>query len=207
MSLTETARATMNDARRAWEAHPKPTLRAVVQALAAQGLSCSVETLRRWRRAGWIDQQLKPALPDRSEYDELNQQDLSYLGREAVRQSLIAQVQLARHIAKHADSIVMGAPDKAAKILEALKGPWASATIIIPPNDSRADDAKVVDGRVLHEKSATEIAIEEFQARWRETHVQEARQREARNRDGAREKSPTDLAIEAFENRRRNGPA
>ena len=49
MSQAETARATMNDARRAWEARPKPTLRAVVQDLAAQGLSCSVETLRRWR--------------------------------------------------------------------------------------------------------------------------------------------------------------
>jgi hypothetical protein len=197
----------MNDARRAWEAHPKPTLRAVVQALAAQGLSCSVETLRRWHKATWIDRQLTPTPVDSSEYDELNQQDLNHLGKEAVRQSLIAQILLARHVARHAESIATEAPDKAAKIIEALKGPWASATIIIPPNDSRADDAKVVDGRVLHEKSATEIAIEEFQARWRETHVQEARQREARNRDGAGEKSPTDLAIEAFENRRRNGPA
>jgi hypothetical protein len=73
----------------------------------------------------------------------------------------------------------MEAPDKAAKIVEALKGPWASATIIIPPNDSRADDAKVVDGRVLHEKSATELAIEAFQARMREERLQEARQRHA----------------------------
>jgi hypothetical protein len=38
------------------------------------------------------------------------------------------------HISRHAESIVTGAPDKAAKIIEALKGPWASATIIIPPN-------------------------------------------------------------------------
>jgi hypothetical protein len=151
--------------------------------------------------------QLTPALVDSSEYDELNRQDLSHLAQEAVRQSLIAQILLARHIAKHAESIVMGAPDKAAKITEALKGPWASATIIIPPNDSRADDAKVVNGRVLPEKSATALAIEEFEARWREEQQREARQRGARNRDGAREKSPTDLAIEAFENRRRNGPA
>ena len=124
MSLTETARATMNDARRAWEAHPKPTLRAVVQALAAQGLSCSVETLRRWHKATWIDRQLTPTPVDGSEYDELNRQDINHLGKEAVRQSLIAQILLARHIAKHAESIVMGAPDKAAKIVEALKGPF-----------------------------------------------------------------------------------
>src|SRR6516162_9429031 len=186
MSLTETARATMTDARRAWEAHPKPTLRAVVQVLAAQGLSCSVETLRRWRAAGWINQQLIPALPDSSEYDELNRQDLRHLSQEAVRQSLIAQILLARHVAKHAESIVTEVPDKAAKIVEALKGPWASATIIIPPNDSRADDAKVVDGRVLPEKSVTQIAIEAFKARLQEERLQEARQREARNRDGAR---------------------
>jgi hypothetical protein len=156
----------MNDARRAWEAHPKPTLRAVVQDLAAQGLSCSVETLRRWHKAAWIDRQLTPTPVDGSEYDELSRQDINHLGKEAVRQSLIAQILLARHISRHADSIVMGAPDKAAKIIEALKGPWASATIILPPNDSRADDAKVVDGRVVLEKSATALAIEEFQRRY-----------------------------------------
>jgi hypothetical protein len=50
----------MTDARRAWEAHPKPTLRAVVQALAVQGLSCSVETLRRWKIAGWISKNTHP---------------------------------------------------------------------------------------------------------------------------------------------------
>ena len=129
MSLTETARATMNDARRAWEAHPKPTLRAVVQALAAQGLSCSVETLRRWHKATWIDRQLTPTPVDSSEYDELNRQDLRCLSQEAVRQSLIAQILLARHVGRHAESIATEAPDKAAKILEALKGPWANATI------------------------------------------------------------------------------
>ena len=79
---------------------------------------------------------------------------------------MIAQILLARHISRHADSIVMEASDKAAKIIEALKGPWASATIILPPNDSRADDAKVVDGRVMLEKSATALAIEEFQRRY-----------------------------------------
>jgi len=68
--------------------------------------------------------QLTPALVDSSEYDELNRQDLSHLAQEAVRQSLIAQILLGRHIAKHAESIVMGAPDKAAKIVEALKGPF-----------------------------------------------------------------------------------
>ena len=124
MSQAETARATVNDARRASEAHPKPTLRAVVQVLAAQGLSCSVETLRRWRAAAWIDRQLTPAPVDSSEYDELNRKDLRHLGQEAVRQSLIAQILLARHIARHAESIVTGAPDKAAKIVEALKGPF-----------------------------------------------------------------------------------
>ena len=67
-----------------------------------------------------------------SEYDELNQQDLNHLSQEAVRQSLIAQILLARQVSRHADAIVMETPDKAAKILEALKGPWASATIIIP---------------------------------------------------------------------------
>ena len=60
---------------------------------------------------------------------------------------------------------------------------------------------------MLPEKSTTALAIEAFKARLQEERLQEARQWEARNRDGAREKSPTDLAIEAFENRRRNGPA
>ena len=80
MSQAETARATMNDARRAWEAHPNPTLRTVVKALAAQGLSCSVATLGRWHKAAWIDRHLKPALPNSSEYDELSRQNLSHLG-------------------------------------------------------------------------------------------------------------------------------
>jgi hypothetical protein len=195
----------MNDARRAWEAHPKPTLRAVVQVLAAQGLSCSVETLRRWRAAGWINQQLIPALPDSSEYDELNRQDLRHLSQEAVRQSLIAQILLARHVAKHAESIVTEVPDKAAKIVEALKGPWASATIIIPPNDSRADDAKVVDGRVLPEKSVTQIGIEAFKNRHLPQHEKSETQIAWEAFRAGRPKTETQIAIEAFKARNRNG--
>jgi hypothetical protein len=68
-------------------------------------------------------------------------------------------------LAKYSNRSLSSVSEKAAKIIEALKGPWASATIIIPPNDSRADDAKVVNGRVLPEKSATQIAIEAFKAR------------------------------------------
>jgi len=47
-------RATIDQAKAAWEAHPAPTIRDVVKALDGAGLSCSVATLQRWKAAGWV---------------------------------------------------------------------------------------------------------------------------------------------------------
>jgi len=46
-------RATIDQAKAAWESHPAPTVRDVVKALEAAGYACSVATLQRWKAGGW----------------------------------------------------------------------------------------------------------------------------------------------------------
>ncbi len=51
--MSESKRATIDQAKAAWDAHPEPTIRSVVDALKAAGLECSVATLQRWKASGW----------------------------------------------------------------------------------------------------------------------------------------------------------
>jgi hypothetical protein len=92
----------------------------------------------------------------------------SELARTAMRESLVAQIVLARQITRRAAIIAEIAPGIAAKLIEKLKAPAASTTIILNPKDEQGqngDDAKVVDGRVLPQKSESQMAIEAFKAR------------------------------------------
>jgi hypothetical protein len=103
------------------------------------------------------------------ELDKIEQD--SELARKAMRKSMIAQIILAEQIIRRAAFIVEAAPDIAAKVMDVLKGPTASTTIVIPPTSEdkpapNGDSAKIIDGRVL-EKSPSQMAIEAFKARQR----------------------------------------
>jgi hypothetical protein len=94
----------------------------------------------------------------------------SDLARIAMRESLIAQIVIARQITRRASVLLETQPEIAAKLIDALKAPAASTTIVIPPADrpepnGNGDDARVVNGRVLPEKSASQLAIESFKNR------------------------------------------
>ena len=93
----------------------------------------------------------------------------SELARLAMRESLVAQIVLARQITRRAAIIAEIAPEIAAKLMDVLKQPAASTTIIIPPNEVQqginGDDAKVVNGRTLPQKSESQLAIEAFRNR------------------------------------------
>lgn len=94
----------------------------------------------------------------------------SELARTAMRESLAAQIVLARQITRRAAVLVEVDPETAAKLLHVLKAPSSSTTIVIPPNEAppqapNGDNARVVDGRVLVEKSPSQLAIEQFRAR------------------------------------------
>lgn len=202
-------RATPDQAKAAWEAHPAPSVRTVCEALREIGLSCAVATLQRWHKAGWVlktngrrkdhakaaakaqeavakgvdrqdDKTLtrlemfaaeEATMKDRAEALGEIEQD-SELARQAMRTSLIAQIILSEQIIRRAAFLMEVAPDRAAKLIEALKGPAASTTIVIPPEQSKqqgdnGDGAKVVDGRVI-EQSPTAMAISSFKLRRKE---------------------------------------
>lgn len=88
----------------------------------------------------------------------------------AMRESLIAQIILARQITRRAAVLMDVAPEVAADLMKVLKGPAASTTIVIPPNEApstqsgNGDGARVVDGKVIA-KSESQMAIESFKNR------------------------------------------
>lgn len=192
-------RATLAQAKAAWEAHPAPSIRKVMDSLELAGLSCSLATMQRWRKAKFelkkrasrqttaeqarakvnkgIEQIEEKALTriEQLEAEESEMRNLrdtlltnsdSELARIAMRESLVAQILLSRQIQRRAVVIVELAPEKAPKMIEALKGPAASTTIVLPPGETsgQGDDAKVVQGRVI-EESPTQLAIAAFKAR------------------------------------------
>lgn len=93
--------------------------------------------------------------------------DDAELTRQAMRESLVAQIILARQISRRAAVLVETEPTALAKLIEALKGP-SSTTIVVPPSEKTApgDGAKIVEGRVV-DKSPVASAIEAFKQRQR----------------------------------------
>jgi hypothetical protein len=214
-------RATMAQAKAAWEAYPDSesdprSFRKVIKVLEGQGLGCAISTLQRWKDSGWVIGNMQRANKDeiakrkgeraaqlsgkvsektaeheakastrleviaaeelamKAERERLIAETVldSDLARFAMRESLIAQIILARQIIRRAAVLVEVAPEIAAKVFEVLKGPAASTTIVIPPNEQRSgedgDGAKVVEGRLVREPSPTQLAIESFRQRRRE---------------------------------------
>lgn len=208
--MSEKPRATIDQAKAAWEAHPKPTIRSVIAALDEAGLTCNLATLQRWRKAGWVRKGVTAAdakkLQDkaskavaegvgRHDKDVLTRievitqeeaamkvragdldkiTDDSELARQAMRKSLIAQIILSEQIIRRAALIAEVTPDTVPDIIEALRSPFASTTIVLPiqmpaqPGQPNGDGAKIVDGRIIKEPSTTQVAIESFKQRQRE---------------------------------------
>lgn len=202
---SELRRATMAEAKAAWEAYPdteaKPrSIRKVIAAMRKHGIDLSVSTFQRWKDADWTairmeraqkltrqivektaEHDAKVAEPDAvatetaiilamAEELEKIQAD-SEIQRKLTRKSMIAQIILSELLIRRGVVLMTVAPEIAVKAIEVLKGPSASTTIVMPPNEQpqpgNGDGAKVVEGRLL-EKSSTQIAIEAFQARRRE---------------------------------------
>lgn len=200
----ERPRATIAQAKAAWEAHPDPSIRTVVAALKEAGLVCSISTLQRWHKAEWalrrdVEANKRTTAEEASakvgenvkkieekalsriemfEAEEAAMKKLaadldviesdSELSRKAMRKSLIAQIVLSEQIIRRAALLVELAPGKVASIMEALKGPAASTTIVIPqdnaPQGHNGDGARVIDGRVI-EDSPVASAITAFKQR------------------------------------------
>jgi hypothetical protein len=118
--------------------------------------------------------------------ESLKEVEEGELCRMNMRERMITQIVLAKLVRHRAPSIVHDSPEKLAKLFEALNLPPAAPTTIVLPKPDRPDDAKVVNGRVLPEKSETALAIEAFQARMREERLREARQRHAAREKVAR---------------------
>lgn len=210
--MSEKPRATIDQAKAAWEAHPAPSIRSVVAALEEAGLACNVATLQRWRKAGWVlkgktvsaadakklqDKAAKAVADGVKEHGDkvltrievITQEEAlmkvrageldkitedSELARQAMRKSLIAQIVLSEQIIRRAALIAEVAPAAVPDIIEALRSPFASTTIVLPiqmpaqPAAGNGDGAKVVDGRVVREPSSSQLAIEAFKQRQRE---------------------------------------
>lgn len=194
-------RATIDQAKAAWDAHPDPSIRGVVDAMQATGLICAIATLQRWHTAKWklkkkthhvaVAEQAKAAVSEgvkrqddavlvriaamaaeeaalRARVEELGkiEQD-SELARLTIRASMIAQIVLAEQVTRRAADLVERAPGKVGIIIEALKGPASSTTILMPSAQTPqtgGDGARVVEGRVI-EESATQLAITAFRSR------------------------------------------
>lgn len=194
-------RATIDQAKAAWEAHPDPSLRSVAAVLREVGLDCKVANLQRWHKAGWIlkgktrneaktseSAQAEVAMGVKKQDDatltrieaiqaeeaamkaraeELGKETVdAELARQAMRTSLIAQIVLSEQIIRRAVFLVETKPEDVAKLIEKLKGPAASTTIVMPTEQpaENGNGARVVNGRVI-EKSPTQLAIESFEAR------------------------------------------
>lgn len=208
MSEQSKPKATLDQAKAAWEAHPTPSIRKVMDALEASGLSITLSTMQRWKKSDWamkgrtkrtrskkVTQEAQAAVAEgierqdarvlthlerlereetltKARADELGKIDQdSELARQAMRTSLIAQIVLAEQITRRAAFLAEVAPDRVAKLLDALKGPAASTTIVLPSAQTPAmngDDAKLVDGRVVQAPSETQLAIESFFERERQ---------------------------------------
>jgi flagellar hook-basal body complex protein FliE len=195
-------RATIAQAKAAWEAVPSPSLRTVSRAMREAGMECPTATLRRWKNAKWVLQKqkrgrkttaeqarakVKHAVEDVEEKALASSQNLeiaetereaelnkvvltSELSEMALRKSLIAQIILAEQVARYAAPIVALSPGKIGGIMDSLKGPAASTTIVLPPQESsqNGDGAKVVNGRMI-EESPTQLAITAFKQRQKQS--------------------------------------
>lgn len=193
-------RATIDQAKAAWEAHPDPSIRTVVEALDAAGLACSVATLQRWKAAGWaLKSKSKNTGATEAVAEGIKRQDNRVLTRQeafeayekalddlcgqllademkpqlaerAVQERHVASILLAKAVQKRAAFIVEAhSPEKVAKLLEALqRSGTISNEIPIGAPDGNGDGARVIEGRALPAPSASQLAIEAFNARRRQ---------------------------------------
>jgi hypothetical protein len=72
---------------------------------------------------------------------------LAVLTETATRESLIAQILVARRIQRHADRLVKQSPKDAAKLIEALKGANSNVTVVVP--GSADTEPRTVGGNVI----------------------------------------------------------
>lgn len=202
---------TVAEAKAAWEAHPKPSLNNVIEALHAAGFTgMSKSTLQRWHDKGWPEQQaeahvgaknarkeaekaaaaevvkevtektlaeikaeaVKNAAEEAAFIKELEGKAMSEIAELATKESLIAQIVLARRIQTHANMLVGMAPKAAAQMVLALKEKSSNVTLVMPNDVPVAPESpRVVGGRVIEHMasdaapSPLQAAIREFKAK------------------------------------------
>jgi nucleotide-binding universal stress UspA family protein len=203
---------TVAEAKAAWEAHPKPSLNNVIDALHDAGFTgMSKSTLQRWHDKGWVEPQIEAtrgAKNARKEaekaeaakiVEEVTEKTLAEMKKEAeakgaeevafikslegkamseiaelaTKESLIAQIVLARRIQTHANMLVGMAPKAAAQMVLALKEKSSNVTLVMPNDVPMApeDGPRLVNGRVIEHMasdappSPLQAAIREFKSK------------------------------------------
>jgi hypothetical protein len=202
---------TVAEARAAWEAHPKPSLNNVLEALHDAGFTgISKSTLQRWQGSGWTepsresttgaksarrqaekkeaakiveevtqdltDKMMAEAKARQAQEDalltELKDKAMSEIAELATKESLIAQIMLARRIQQHANLLVGTTPKAAANLVLALKEKSSNVTLVMPSDVPVAPEGpRVVNGRVIEHMAAEaaptplQMAIREFKSK------------------------------------------
>lgn len=194
MSEEETTlqRATIEQAKAAWEAHPDPSLRGVCAALKASGFFCSLATMQRWHKSEWVlkgkarNIAKKSPAAQTAVADGVKKRDDEAAAAEKACQNritkLVAELEkltegglagkttrkamIARCVL--AEEVIRMAPliavSGADKVAKLIEVLGNQVVAVAPsaPAHGNGDDAKVINGREIKPKSESAIAIEAF---------------------------------------------
>lgn len=195
--MSEKLKPTVAQAKAAWESHTEPSLNNVLAVLHAAGFTgMSKSTLQRWHVKGWPERKIptpeqaavtravtKQVVDDEKGADDkeagsieaelkvLADMAIAVLAETAARESLIAQVLLARRIQRRSMQLVQFAPKDAAKLIEALKkDPASNVTVVMPQKPDERGEPRTVGGNVIEHDgrhmpmTPLQNAIAEFRA-------------------------------------------
>ncbi len=105
-----------------------------------------------------------------AERTKLAETALSVLAEMAARESLVAQIMMARQIQNRAEQLIKFTPKDAAKLIEALKKePASNVTVVMPSKPAENGEMRTVGGNVIEHDGGErplnqfEIALQHFQ--------------------------------------------
>jgi hypothetical protein len=155
-------------------------------------------TLDRWKNKGWPEPKIRGRPPseetvaatkevaekaadaedaaelaaqteDEAEARKIAVGAVAVLSEAALKESLVAQILLAKRIQRHADKLVRQSPKEAAKLIEALKSEAKNITVVMPSKPEESE-LRTVGGNVIeHDAGARPMtplqrSIDEFRA-------------------------------------------
>lgn len=151
-----------------WKARGWPERVKVLPEIAAEARKVVAEVIHNAppqpKAAPQDDDDDEPA-SDADEVKKLAETALAALSEMAMRESLVAQIMLARRVQSNATRLVRMAPKDAAKIIEALKGPTSNVTVVLPAKPG--EQPQTVGGKLI-EHDANERPLTALQSSIRE---------------------------------------